>query len=300
MNVREQTVRRCAIDLLAEVEFSAPPVDPSAIALTKGIRLDIAPGFPRDVYGALYLDSHGFGIMVSADCHGQGHRSFTVGHELGHYHIDGHVDAMFPEGVHQQVLSHGGHFRDRKRREEREADWFASELLMPTRWTEPRACSLSPNLEAIRSLADEFRVSLCCAAIRYAELTDEAVAVIVSKGGEVEWAVTSRRISEHEWGKRVLRREWIPRGTPTRLLVENVTGRGTEHVGSCYLCEWFEGAPDFVIAQEEALDLGDYGRVLTILYADRLQSADEAAEEDGERNWRQRDWRDAMRGYSLD
>src|SRR5688572_15503536 len=106
----EEVTRKRATELLAELGISTGPVKPDEIALAKSIRLETRPGFPAGVYGALYLDVAGFGIVVSDACHGDGHRRFTIGHELGHYHLDGHLERMFA-GVPGQVPSQHGHFR---------------------------------------------------------------------------------------------------------------------------------------------------------------------------------------------
>ena len=301
MNLKEREVRRCAGEVLTELGIATPPIDPFAIAAAKEIQVQLASGFPPEVYGAMYLDASGFGIVISRGCHGDGHRAFTAAHELGHYHCEGHVDAMFPAG-HGQVLSMAGHFRDSKNAHEREADWFASELLMPGRWTLSRVRSHAPTLEAVYQLADEFQVSLCCAAIRYVELTDQAASVVVSKGGQIEWAAFSGRLKEHRWSRSAARRDWVPRNTATRRLAEagSRVARAEEDGSSGMLCEWFDGAPEFVRVEEEAVGLGSYGRVLTVLSIDDLPTVDELSEEEHSRSWRERDWRDAMRGYGLD
>ena len=121
-----------------------------------------------------------------------------VAHELGHYHIDGHVEAMFLRDV-EVVESSGGLFRKRNDRHEREADWFASELLVPANPFVSRISSEQASIEVIRGLAREFATSLSMTAIRYAELTDRAVASILSRDGQIEWAALSVRIREHGW-----------------------------------------------------------------------------------------------------
>ena len=64
------------------------------------------------------------------------------------------------------------------------------------------------------------------------------------------------------------------------------------------LCEWFEGAPPTVEVIEEAIGLGSYGRVLTVLIIPDLPDADESDERDPE-DHEGGDWRDALRGYRL-
>lgn len=299
---REQAVRRIANDVLVDTgAVGRPRIDPFEIARARDLTVESRAGFPPSVYGVLYLDGSRFGVILSEDCHGDGHRNFTLAHELGHYHIPGHMDGFLESGG-GQMPSLGGHFRDRKDPHEREADWFASELLLPTVLVESVALSLAPDVRSIRSLAEDRQVSLCCAGIRYAELTDHPVAVIVSRNGEIEWVAFSDRMAEHRWSRRVWKKEWVPRDTATRALASSQTRveRGEEDESSCLLCEWFEGAPPMVTADEQAVGLGTYGRVLTLLSAPRLPSVEELEEEEQSGGWREKDWRTPLRGYELD
>lgn len=301
MGPRERTVRKYAGRLLVELDVTGPPVDPEVLAEAKGIRFDEIAGFPAGIYGVFYQDAKGFGVLVSANCFGSGHRSFTIAHELGHYHIDGHVDQMFASGQ-GQVPSLGGHFRSRKDPLEREADWFAAELLMPGKWAKDLIEGMAPEVDGIRSLQQTFGTSLSCAAVRFAELTQHAAAVILSHEGQVEWVALSGRLREHRWARRSWKREFVPEGTASRALSrdEMAVGKSETVDGAGLLCEWFEGAPAEVEVDEEALGLGRYGRVLTVLSANALPSPEAISEEESRTKWRERDWRDAIRGYSLD
>lgn len=301
MGPREREIRKTADDVLAELNITATPILPEDIARAKNIHLEERGGFPKDVYGALYQDSAGFGILVSAQCHTPGHRSFTIAHELGHYHIDGHVEAMFPGGV-GQVPSLAGHFRSQKTPHEREADWFAAELLCPTAIILPRVRDLCASLQGIEAIARDFGVSLPCAGVRYTEMTDEAAAIVLARGREIEWIAFSGRLHEHRWTRNAWKKEWVPSGSATARLADRpdqVEARERSSSTSL-LCEWFEGAPEGLAADEECLGLGQYGRTMTVLSVPDLPSVDDEEEERQEDTWRERDWRDAMRPWSLD
>lgn len=298
MGQREREVRGAATAVLDEVGQSSIPIDPFDVARRKGIPIEERSGLPPGIFGAMYKDATGFGIVISTACHGPGHRVFTAAHELGHYHIEGHLDEMFAEGT-GQVLSVGGHFRSRKDPKEREADWFASELLAPRALAGPVARDLPGTIDDLSLFADRFGVSLVCAGVRYAELTDAAVAVVISREGGIEWVAFSERMREHAWSQKAWRKESVPAGTATARLGE---GRqpDTRQDGRSLLCEWFEGAPADLSLEEECLWLSSYGRVITMLSAPDLPSVDEVEEETQESEWRERDWRDAVRGFELD
>ena len=74
---------------------------------------------------------------------------------------------------------------------------------------------------------------------------------------------------------------------------------GETRSAASLLCEWFEGAPDDLEVEEDAVGLGSFGRVLTILVAPELPHPDELQEK-ADRSDHDRDWRDGLRGYELD
>ena len=298
MAPRENLARRTANDLLDELSITAAPVDPEWIVHEKQLLFE-EQDFPPTVYGALFRAGERFGVIVSRACPGEGHRRFTIAHELGHYHMPDHVDRLFSAGM-TQVLSLGGHFRSAKDPIEVEADYFANELLMPDRFVRPVLRNLGGGLAAIQALAEQFRTSLCAAAIRYVAVADEPVVVIVSKDGVIEWAARPPVVWAHDWARKPLNKEWAPRRSATRRLglAPDRVRRGETDDASTLLCEWFDGAPGRVEAAEEAMGLGAYGRVLTVLQIYDLPDPDKLEERDGEDDG-PRDWRDALRGYRL-
>ena len=91
---------------------------------------------------------------------------------------------------------------------ELEADHFAAGLLMPS---VPFKCALArhdPGLEIVESLAALCRTSLTATAIRYAELTDDAVAIIISTGPVIDFCFLSNTI------KSLPQLAWLRKGTP--------------------------------------------------------------------------------------
>ena len=207
-----------------------------------------------------------FGIIVSDACPTPGHRRFSLAHELGHYHIDGPLDAMFA-GDTEQVESAGDFLHDGKSPLEREADWFASELLVPASQLGSRIDEQPASIGTLQSLADEFQTSLTMMAIRHAELTDRATASILSCDGRVEWVFFSRRLARHDWSRALRRGDPVPPGTVTLSLARDLPGlTGGETRSAAGLArEWFDGASPHLAVEEDAVEMGSYGRVLTLL-----------------------------------
>jgi Zn-dependent peptidase ImmA (M78 family) len=302
MSVNEQVARRTANELLDELKITVAPIDPEWIARAKQLMFEDTDGFPVEIYGALFRSGNQFGILVSSACPGDGHRRFTIAHELGHYHLPGHVERLFPFDGDGNAVSMGGHFRGRKDPVEVEADYFASELLMPERLVRPLIRRIGDGLNAIQVLAGEFRTSMSAAAIRYASVTNEAVAVILSRDGVIEWTAISPALFAHRWARPSLKKEWAPRGSGTRRLAlgPDRVRNGESDGATMLLCEWFPGAPAPIGVAEEAIGLGAFGRVLTVLTA--VDLSDPRYEGDGEEDpddGRTGDWRDALRGYRM-
>src|SRR2546426_183490 len=108
----ERIARRTAIEVLDDLKIVTYPVDPEAIAQRRGLLFEERGGFPDTVFGAFFRAGDRFGIVVSTACFGEGHRRFTIGHELGHYFLPGHVEELLPAG-RELAPSLGGHFRTR-------------------------------------------------------------------------------------------------------------------------------------------------------------------------------------------
>lgn len=265
MSPRESEVRRCATDLLAHLSVTGIPVDPVWIARRQGLAVEEGP-LPSGVYGVLWKKGNRFGIIVSDACPTPGHRRFSLAHELGHYHIDGHLDAMFA-GDAERVESEGEFLHNRKSRLEREADWFASELLVPASQLGPRIDEEPASIGTLQSLADQFRTSLTMMAIRHAELTDLSTASILSRDGRVEWVFCSHRLARHDWSRALQKGDTVPPGTATLSLARDLPGLsgGETRSAAGPARDWFDGASPHLEVEEDAVEMGSYGRVLTLL-----------------------------------
>jgi hypothetical protein len=300
MSAREFLARKTARALIEELAISSIPVDLMAILARKSLLFEESAECPPSVFGAVFRAGDTYGVIISTRCFTEGHRRFTIAHELGHYHLPDHMERLLPPGV-LVAPSLAGHFRSRKNSLEVEADLFASELLMPEHLARPIVRSSAVGLPAIQALADACRTSLSSAAVRYAGLTEEPIGVLISIGGVIEWAARSNVLWEHQWARANWKQEWAPRGSATKQLADDQARAqaGAAASGSQLLCEWFADAPPNVEVHEDAVGLGAYGRVLTVLHAPDLPDADEAVDADEVEADDPPDWRDAMRPYRL-
>jgi len=191
---------------------------------------------------------------------------FTLGHELGHYYINEHRNAL-KQGL---ALSHPS-FCDYTSDllVEREADHFASYLLMPrTRFLE--VAMRSPRgLAGILCLADTFCTSVTSTAIRYAKDEVEPCAVLKWENGRFAWMWLSAEMQKDCFRRPIVYTQRLPSGSPTaRALAGEATAARFFSAG-IRTGSWFPrvGANEGgnVPLVEQAISLGRFG-VLTFLY----------------------------------
>jgi hypothetical protein len=246
-----------------ELKIASLPVDPMAIARDRGILLEEMPSTSDGVSGMLIRLNNDFAIGYATHIKSPGFRRFSVGHELGHYFLPGHVDAVLPAGTVQHTSNSGFVSDDRY---ELEADHFAAGLLMPSALFTAVMRHAGDGLDAIDILAGRCITSLTATAIRYQQLTSEAVAVIQSKGGRIEFCFLSdrlRRLKPRRW---LRKGDALPKGSVTLRLNADPTkiAKAERADGPANGAEWFVDFPDVELF-EEAVGLGSFGRTLTIL-----------------------------------
>ena len=129
MAVRRKQIRSLVDQLLQQHSIVGPPVPVEKIATALGLELRRAPA-EEDLSGFLYRDRQKKTATIGVNStHHPNRQRFTVGHELGHYLLhdrDGiHVDRRFEIKLRNAKSSEGTDD------EEKEANLFAAELLMP-------------------------------------------------------------------------------------------------------------------------------------------------------------------------
>ena len=270
--------------LLREMGLTALPIDPFNIAKRLGIELK---PLPPDAGGAsgMFLHVEGqFGICYPTHVTSDGFARFSVAHEIGHYRLPGHFEAVLEAGQHR---SRAGFQSDNKY--EREADHFAAALLMPTKPFRDKMASSGDGLSAIETLAKACRTSLEATAIRFVALAQEPIAVVRSKGKLIDYAAMSSSLKDFP------NINWIRKGTPLpsntitatfNADLDNIK-HGRRNQGTSCLQDWFNGPYRQEIV-EEVVGLGTYGKTLTILTD--MESPDWFEDEDAEleRSWKPR------------
>lgn len=261
--------------LIRELGINSLPVDPFMIAAQHDIIVEPKPDAAAGVSGMLLRHGDTFGILYATHIPNDGFQRFSIAHELGHYLLGGHIDHALPEdGVH---TSHAGFVSADPY--EQEADNFAAGLLMPTQLFRREMGKHDPCLAAVESLAGSCRTSLTATAIRYAELSENAVAIIVSTGSTIDYchlSDTIKSLPQITWLKKGSQ---VPRGSATERLNGHpgrITGAEREEADIDIL-DWLGGIRS-VIGTEEVVGLGRYGKTLTVLTFPSIE--DEAYQEE--------------------
>lgn len=131
---------------------------------------------------------------------------FTLAHELGHYFIDNHRLGL-QKGILQPHPSKNNEAKYQKI--EREADYFASCLLMPEKRFLKGCFKHKFKFSIIKELATAHNISLTACALRFADIGNHPITVVYCEDGHIKWkwnskdfpfkylAETNNKIPEH-------------------------------------------------------------------------------------------------------
>lgn len=196
-------------------------------------------------------------IRVKTGMPEDGRRRFAIAHELGHWELHRN-ESQWQFCSESDIQGYSGSAP------EIEANTFASELLMPTYLFRPRCEEVTPDLQLIKRLAEEFNVTLTAAAVRFVEESKSTCMVVFSKDDKVSW-----------WKRSDLCNNlglWIDKGWSCQpesmawhcLRDEVVPPDGITIEPSV----WFgESCADRIGGiQEQSIRLGHYPTVLTLLW----------------------------------
>ena len=276
----QQQAEKCAEDLIKRLGISSLPVDPIRIAEQHEITLQPMAQTEPGISGFLMKVGDAFGIGYSTRIKNEGLINFTLGHELGHYFLPGHIDHIF-QGKQTIHYSKSGFISAEPH--EREADYFSAALLMPKSLFLPASKSAGEGFAAINQLSRKCKTSLTATAIRYAEFAEQPIAVIISAGNAIEFCVLSESLQEARGVRRLAKGEYIPSGTPTDKFNNDPNNAGSCNATGAYssLDDWFPGARQIEMC-EDVTGLGNYGKTLTVLFTkEAVGEGDDEIEEEG-------------------
>ncbi len=266
MAVLEAEADEVAAEVLQENQLRTFPICPRVIARKHDIGIETRQTIEPGVTGFLMRVGNAFSIYHASHIQNDGFVRFTIAHELGHFFLPGHPEALFPngDGVHQSR----GAFESNEWHE-RQADCFASSLLMPKPLFEQALANLPHGFSAIQKLKDLCQMSVLATALRYAKLAAVPVAVVVSRDSTIDYWWPSKAF------QRLRGVGWLKKGTAlpaqckTRQFNSNHSNISCGRMDGAWssLDDWFPAAAQIVL-KEDVVGLGSYGKTLTVLFLD--------------------------------
>lgn len=195
---------------------------------------------------------------------------FTLGHELGHYFIDEHRNALTSGvvGAHLSKCEFQSVWEV-----EREADEFAAALLMPRRRFAKAVKQAERGLGGVLALARQFRTSLTSTAIKYVRTVPIPCTLVKWDPSGYGWRWTSSRAYEDRFGRTIQSlSQLIPDSATSKALSGAMAPPcGFFETGST-ASRWFNGiaasSERDVVLREQAVSLGRFG-ALTLLITER-------------------------------
>lgn len=266
-----------AEQLLKGFGITALPVDPFAIARGCEIEVMAKPARDAGVSGMLIRVGNEFAIAYATHIDNEPFQRFSVSHELGHYFLPGHVDAVVDaNGVHESRAEFASNDRY-----EMEADRFAAGFLMPRHLFFPALEKAGQGLAAIESLSVLCKTSRHATAIRYTQCTRDPVAIVVSVGSQIDHCFMSEALKGVDGIDWIRKRGIVPRNTPTFAFNQDAKNvrRAIRIEDTSNLQDWFGGRRSIAI-NEDVIGLGSYGKTLTVLYDIAVPDAEDEEDEE--------------------
>lgn len=205
------------------------------------------------------------------DYPGSTRNRFTVGHELGHYFIDEHRNALASGRVpsHPSFIDKGGSSVI-----ETEANTFSSYFLMPEEDFHRAAAKEKPGLQAIINLSSTFSVSAQSAAIRYVDECPVPCAALMFRPGKRPWPAISSTLRKlgYEYPN-APELAALPNGfaSKTAHTAPASPGLGTIVEATSTANFWFANvaasSPRNCVITEQAVRLGPYGVLALLLFS---------------------------------
>ena len=261
-NLESSMIQQRAIKILGECQITLLPIDPKLIAKKANIHVEPNPSCEEGVSGMLLRTGEKYCIVYATYLGNPGFENFSIAHELGHYFLDGHPETIFQNSnMHKSVANFVSDSEI-----ERQADIFAAGLLMPENLFKDHLKEYEKGMTCIEAMARLCNTSLTATAIRYAELTDDKVIVIVSTNGIIDYCRISNAVFNLRDIEIPTKGDKIPKGTATERISKDSSLMFKQD--SLYMetdfRDWLECRKPKQAA-EEAKGLGKYGKVLTVI-----------------------------------
>lgn len=255
-----------AKSVIARFNITSLPICPFRIARERDIAVEPKDTNMPGVSGFFIKAGNMFGIQYATHIKNEGFIRFTVAHELGHYFLHGHPEYLFQgrDGIHE---SKSGFISDNFF--EKQADYFAKELLMPQDLFLTALRESGVGFPAIMLLASKCKTSITATAIRFAQFAEDPVAVIMSSHNRINWCFMSSVLASVKGLRWPRKGSMLPTNTATASFNRDSTNvlSAKQIEAWSRLDNWFDKAPPVEI-KEDVIGLGSYRKTLTVLFTE--------------------------------
>lgn len=210
-------------------------VEPSIIAEAKEITYCFGQ-YEESFDGLIEYEEGSFHIYINSNNTNSARTRFTFAHELGHYFIDEHRNAL----LNGRTPSHPSHTDfSSKNPVEIEADFFASSLLMPESRIKQDCFRQKFNFELIERISQKYNTSITATVLKLMSIDHHPMMIVCSINNKIKWFKQS-----HDFPFKWLK---FPKGkVPTSTLAGEYFHNNKKYKKSVPVAadDWFEYVPE--------------------------------------------------------
>jgi hypothetical protein len=167
---------------------------------------------------------------------------FSFAHELGHYFIDEHRNALIKgKSLHK---SYNQYFQ--RNIIEKEADWFASNLLMPQKSFLNNIPNGKFTINIINSLKDKYKVSFTACVIRFLNTNKYPMMIVYAENNLIKWKFHSDDF-RYKW---LLNDDIVPQDTVMGEYFTKNNVENTKKTEIVWAKDWFKHVRDDAIQEK--------------------------------------------------
>ncbi len=261
-------------EFIAGDYFPNSAIEPAAIAHNKEITIS-ANSYGDGFDGMIEHRSGRFHIYLNLDrveTVKSPRARFTLCHELGHYFIDDHRNALRSG----ETPAHPSKCEfESNNPVEVQADYFASSLLLPESRIRKFARKQHSGLATILAVARHFNASVTSASVRFSTLELQQSVLVKWKDGQVQWMRASPTVWANGYRKTIGSLSALPEECATRMAMSQNPSTADFHESTTVSSQWFPFVSESslqsnVILREQSVRLGRFGGV-TLLTAESGQ-----------------------------
>lgn len=160
-----------AAELIENLEINALPIPVEKIAESLGAQIIKRSDFGDDLCGMI-IREQGITVIGVNDTHPVSRQRFTIAHEIGHLVMHSEIlDQVHIDKTFNYALKRDGRSKIGQDRMEIEANKFAAELLMPSKFLKKELQSGYIDFEnGLEALAKKYEVSVQAMSIKLADI----------------------------------------------------------------------------------------------------------------------------------